>query len=162
MMTNKAQSGPVDTSKYEQGYQLKQDDTLDIALLANAVGTELTQVDNYNVGGLKKATQISQEKIFRNKPISTPASPAPPKSVQALTKVTDSAESKPTQLPAPVNTPPVKHVELSNKNTEEILNRLDILENKLVAIENIFTNILDKISTSTNQITLTIDNDKNK
>ena len=57
----------IDTTAHQEEYQLKNNDALDIALLANVVGKELTQVDKFAVNGLQKATRISQEKIF-NKP----------------------------------------------------------------------------------------------
>ena len=55
----------IDTSRHEDEYQLKQDDTIDIALLANVVGSELTKVDKHAVdNSFKKATKIDKHKIF--------------------------------------------------------------------------------------------------
>ena len=168
MMTDNNQPGPVDTTKYEQGYQLKQQDTLDIALLANAVGSELTQVDNYNVGGLKKATQISKDKIFRGTAVQSIPSEPPvqqPQHVQTLKKMSSPSASL---TPAPPVTSPsdqtisVNRVEYNSHDLKEILSKLDKLENKIVAVEDIFTNMIDTITKSTKQITLTINNDKDK
>lgn len=168
MMTDKQEHSPVDTTKYEQGYQLKQQDTLDIALLANAVGSELTQVDNYNVGGLKKATQISKDKVFRSGPIQTPGPSQPPQTpqpVQALKRATpvgDVSTKKPPVAPPAEQNLSVNRVEYNSHELKEILSKLDKLENKIVAVEDIFTNMIDTITKSTKQITLTINNDKNK
>ena len=71
MTDNNTGSSQIDTSAHQSEYELKQSDALDIALLANVVGKELTQVDKFAVNGLQKATRIDQQTIFHMQPISS-------------------------------------------------------------------------------------------
>lgn len=158
-MTDTVSDKPeIDISRHEQEYQLKRDDTFDIALLANVVGRELTQVDkNAVAGSFKKATQINQQKIFANTPVDSR------QSVSGLTKVNPPTQNV-THVNPPSSPPAPKQISHTTAplDLSPVLQKLDNLEKKLSAIESIYTTIIDRLTSSSNQITLTIDNDQNR
>lgn len=153
-MTNQ-QPENVDTTQYQEEYQLQRDDTLDIALLANVVGKELTQVDKFAVNGLAKATRISQEKIF-NKPPSISQPPVRkdlPPEMQQMQQV-----NTPKPQPAPPPQPQPKQVVHTDI---KLMEQLKSIENRLEKIEGLYQDILTSITSNNDQITITLSkNDK--
>lgn len=150
----------VDTSQYQEEYQLQKDDALDIALLANVVGKELTQVDRFAVNGLQKATRIDQQKIF-NRP-SAPVAQAPkpsglPPELQQMQHVPQTTPPPvvETKAPTPPPAPQVAQID------ERVFNHLKAIESRLEKIESLYNSILETIQTNTEQITVTLaKNDK--
>lgn len=148
MTDNNTGSSQVDTSVHQSEYELKQSDALDIALLANVVGKELTQVDKFAVNGLQKATRIDQQKIFNKQPISS--APHVPETSQTKQQP---QEQKP--LPIPVSPEPVKHIQPSLDNNE-LIKYLKSFETRLERIENLYQSILDNITDNSNKVTITL------
>jgi hypothetical protein len=156
----------VDTSQHQDEYQLQQNDALDIALLANIVGTELTQVDKFAVSGTKKATRIDQQKIF-NKPSvsSTPAMTAQaPKPTGLPPELQQVQPVKPQEPPSPVLTqapvPPPQVTQVAQID-ERVFNYLKAIEQRLEKMESIYNSILESIQNNSEQITVTLSkNDK--
>ena len=157
MMTNQNKVAEIDTSRHEQEYQLKRDDTLDIALLVNVVGSELTKVDKHAVdGSFKKATKIDKQKIFSQQPISPPLSVV--NNTQELKRV---EPPSPVQVPTPPKTPtPVAQTISPSVDLSPVLQKLESLEKKMLSLQSTYDTILNKLTKATKQVTLTIDNDK--
>lgn len=140
----------IDTTKHQQEYQLQKEDALDIALLANVVGRELTQVDKFAVSGLQKATRIDQQKIFNkqaNNTTSQTQSAPPP-----LAK-------PPPQLAQPVN-PPVKTPAVVQTD-DRLIEYLKSIDSRLQHVESLYEDILKTLHNKTDEITITLNkNDK--
>lgn len=149
----------VDTSHYQEEYQLQQNDALDIALLANVVGKELTQVDKFAISGLQKATRIDQQKIF-NRP-SAPAAQAP-KPIGLPPELQQMQPIKPQEPPAPVvSQAPAPSPQVAQTD-ERVFNYLKAIEQRLEKMESLYSSILETIQNNTEQITVTLSkNDKN-
>jgi len=150
----------VDTSQYQEEYQLQKDDALDIALLANVVGKELTQVDKFAVNGLKKATRIDQQKIFNRPSASAAQAPIPPGIPPELQQMQHVPQSTPSpvvqpQTPTPPPAPQVAQID------ERVFNHLKAIESRLENMESLYNSILETIQNNTEQITVTLTkNDK--
>lgn len=158
-MTDK--TNKIDTSAHENEYELKKDDALDIALLANVVGKELTQVDKFAVSGLSKATRIDQQKIFNKPQIQHEKPPVesrpqtPPPGLEQLQNVSVNKQPK--------NTPPPQVVSQPMRSDDKLISQLNSIESRLTQMEKIYTDILNCFTSNTKQVTLTLDkNDKNK
>lgn len=168
-MTDKEQ---LDTTAHQQEYELKQQDALDIALLANVVGRELTQVDKFAVNGMQKATRISQEKIFNKSPTATQqqvpvqpqpvtqAPPPPPPELQQLKKVTKPVDVVPQQQQNMLLQPNIQPI-INNTQFETLTNNLSSLNIKIDKLQDTYEQILDKIVSKAKTITFTVD-DKNR
>lgn len=155
MMTDQNKIAEPDTSRHEQEYQLKRDDTLDIALLANVVGSELTKVDKHAVdGSFKKATKIDKQRIFSQQPTSSPA-PAVANTQELKRVEPPRPVSTPTRAPSSVAQPVSAPIDLS-----PVLQKLESLEKKMLSLQSTYDTILDKLTKTAKQVTLTIDNDK--
>ena len=158
MMTDQPASQEIDTSRHEQEYQLKHDDTLDIALLANVVGTELTKVDKHAVdNNFKKATKLDRQKIFNK--LETKVSAVPQQPVTPAVNTTKITQIK-KQSTAPVNIQSKSTVNQSIDLTA-VLSKLDSLEQKLSTLQLSYDKIVEKLSSKSKRVTLTFDNDKN-
>lgn len=151
MMTDQNEAAELDPSRHEQEYQLKRDDTLDIALLANIVGSELTKVDKHAVdSSFRKATKIDKQRIFSQQPTSSP--PPAVNNTQELKKGKPPVSSSaPTRAPVPV----VQPVDLS-----PVLQKLESIEKKMSSLQSTYDTIINKLTKTAKQVTLTIDNDK--
>lgn len=151
----------VDTSQHQEEYQLQQNDALDIALLANIVGKELTQVDKFAVSGLKKATRIDQQKIFNRPPASAAQAPKPtglPPELQQMQPIKPQEPPAPIATQAPVPPPQVSQVAQTD---ERIFNYLKGIEQRLEKMESLYSSILEAIQNNSEQITVTLSkNDK--
>ena len=159
MMTNQQKPGEIDTSRHEQSYELKRDDAIDIALLANVVGSELTKVDKNAIdSSFKKATNIDKQKIFSNQHTST-------EPTQQIDSDIKSLNLKPVEIPAipPANQSPVASTRpVSTIDLTPVLRKLDNLEKNMSALQSTYDTILNKLTNNTKQVTLTIDNDKSR
>lgn len=150
----------VDTSQHQEEYQLQQNDALDIALLANVVGKELTQVDKFAVSGLQKATRIDQQKIFDRPPTSAAQAPKPTGLPPELQQVQSSEPPEPP--PVVPKTPAPKPVPQVAQTDERVFNYLKTIEQRLEKMESLYNSILETIQNNTEQITVTLTkNDKN-
>ena len=174
---------PVDTLSHEDPYQLAEDDIHDIAVLINAVGTELTTVDKLSVNGDAsiKATKIDQQKIFNTQPVSqsSPSPPEPPPQPVISNHPTEPVptEPVPTEKVTPVS-PSVQSIkQYDNIDISEItgqlnsissdiskclksLSKIDALERKVVSLESVYDKLLTKIVKNAKRVTITV-NDKN-
>jgi hypothetical protein len=170
---------PVDTLSHENPYQLAEDDIHDIAVLINAVGTELTTVDKLSVDGEGsiKATKIDQQKIFNTNPIPQSRSalppsppPAPPEPsqptatapVEKVSKVTPSAEPVKQYDSMDVSEITGKLTSISSDISKclKSLSKIDALERKVVSLEAVYDKLLTKIVKNAKRVTITV-NDKN-
>lgn len=158
MMTNQQESREVDTSRHEQSYELKRDDAIDIALLANVVGSELTKVDRNAIdSSFKKATNIDKQKIFSNQHTDT-------EPTQQIDSDIKSPKLKPVEIPVipPANQSPIASTRPlpTAIDLTPVLRKLDNLEKNMSTLQSTYDTILNKLTNNTKQVTLTIDNDK--
>lgn len=141
----------IDTTKHQQEYQLQSEDALDIALLANVVGKELTQVDKFAVSGLQKATRIDQQKIF-NKPANNTTSQtqsAPPPLAKPSPQLPQQPVNVPVKTPAMVQT------------DERLIEYLKSIDSRLQHVESLYEDVLKTLHNKTDEITITLNkNDK--
>lgn len=155
-MTDKTNQ-QVDTSQHEEEYQLQQNDALDIAILANVVGKELTQVDKFAVSGLQKATRIDQQKIFNQPPAPAAQAPKPtglPPEMQQMQSV------KPQEPPPVVPKTPAPLPQVAQTD-ERVFNHLKAIEQRLEKMESLYKSILEAVQNNSEQITITLSkNDK--
>lgn len=146
----------IDTSAHQEEYQLKNNDALDIALLANVVGKELTQVDKFAVNGLQKATRISQEKIF-NKPLVN----QPPAGMQQMQNIPMQEQIPPVQSkPQPKAQPkPQPAPVVDNSQTLKYLRTID---DRLIRLEKLYESILKNLTSDIDHVSIKLKkNDKN-
>lgn len=151
------QSPKVDTSAHQQEYQLKQNDALDIALLANVVGKELTQVDKFTVSGLQKATRISQDKIFNNQPTTE----TPPQIQNKPQGIPPELQQVSNPKPPPIDQPKV--ITTSTPVVDDrMVSYLKSIDDRLKKMENLYSTLIKTITENTDQVQLTLTkNDKN-
>lgn len=159
MMTNQQESREVDTSRHEQSYELKRDDAIDIALLANVVGSELTKVDKNAIdSSFKKATNIDKQKIFSNQ------QHVAKEPIQQIDSNIKSTKLRPVEIPVipPANQSPIAStIPVSTTiDLTPILRKLDSLEENMLTLQSTYDTILNKLTNNAKQVTLTIDNDK--
>lgn len=160
MMTDQPEQEPAppvaNTARHEEMYHLKQDDINDVAFLTALVGKELTTIDQYGSGmGTKKATKLSKQKIFNQRPLgqtpaATPATP-PPATIDSKlenlkqTVVTQNAPPPAVQAPSPVVADP------------NIIDRINRMEQKIDQVISLHKDILSKLTENTKQLTLSFD-----
>lgn len=154
------QSTGIDTSAHQEQYQLQKNDALDIALLANVVGKELTQVDKFAVSGLQKATRIDQGKIFNKPQNIEPSSVVKdkpqglPPELQQVNNSKPQPDKQPVIQPQPVSPPPVVD--------ERMISQLKSIDNRLKKMEDLYSTLIKTITENTDQVQLTlVKNDKN-
>lgn len=155
-MTDQHDKQEIDISRHEQEYQLKHDDTLDIALLANVVGTELTKVDKHAVdNNFRRATKLDKQKIFNK--LEATAAPQQPASPVANT-TTKTQNNKQTTTPVNIHNKPIVNQSI---DLTAVISKLDTLEQKLSTLQLSYDKIVEKLSSKSKRVTLTFDNDKN-
>lgn len=160
MMTDQPEQEPAppvaNTARHEEMYHLKQDDINDVAFLTALVGKELTTIDQYGSGmGTKKATKLSKQKIFNQRPISQPpaATPATPPPVTIDSKLESLKQTVVTQnAPPPAVQAPAQVVADPN-----IIDRINRMEQKIDQVISLHKDILSKLTENTKQLTLSFD-----
>jgi len=149
----------IDTSAHQEEYQLKNNDALDIALLANVVGTELTQVDKFAVGGLQKATRISQEKIF-NKSASSQPPPVMQNNSTGMQNIPVQEQMPTPPVPRPEPQPQAKTTPVVDSS--QTLKYLRTIDDRLIRLEKLYESILKNLTSDIDHISIKLKkNDKN-
>ena len=157
----------IDMSRHEQEYNLQQEDISDITGLIAVVGKELTTIDKFGAGmSTRKATQLSQQKIFNKKPTPRSTQPSDQPSIdnklQELKQqvVSNNTQPAPAPQPAPSPQPAPPSQLVSAVIPEKLENKLNDIENKIDKLQDVFNNLLTKISKNTKRITLTLNDSK--
>jgi len=161
----------IDMSRHEQEYDLHQEDISDISGLIAVVGKELTTIDKFAAGSsTRKATQLSQQKIFNQKPIlqktqknSPQQQPSLDNKLQELKQqVVTGNKTQPVTAPQPTSTPQLAPApqQVSTVSSEKLENKLSDIENKIDKLQDVFNSLLTKISKNTKRITLTLNDSK--
>ena len=149
----------IDTSRHQAEYELEQDDMLDVAMLYNTVGKELTTVDKHAIDQARKATQLDESRVF-NKQMTQP----------------NTTQASPPQPSVPINPPPA-HIPVAQQppaaqlthmqpvpamisvDNSEIISKITAMEKKVDSLLNVYEKLLEKIAKGSRRMTLTI-NDK--
>lgn len=139
------------TERPQDEYEVAKQDVMG---LIGLVGQTLVNVDQMNVGGSKRAVQLSDEKIFKQK------------QAQQLKQPTIDGPPQPA-VPQPVDhPPPVQKQEeikvasnISVNDFNKIMQQIESVEKKVDNLTKTYNNILTKLTKNTKRVTLTINND---
>ena len=168
-MTDQSEQEPAppvaNTARHEEMYHLKQDDVNDVAFLTALVGKELTTIDQFGSGmGTKKATKLSKQKIFNQRPVSQAPTAPPPVTIDSKLedlKQTVVIQNEPppvtppaVQTPAPVVADPKPAPVVADPN---IIDRINKMEQKIDQVISLHKDILYKLTENTKQLTLSFD-----
>lgn len=131
-MGDQQQEPPIGLDQLQARHQNDSSDIdpLDVALLFNRVGSELTKIDKQSLGeSQKRAMQLDQQAVFRdikNTQQPQPVQPAPP-----------APHTQPVQ-PTVAAPKPIQPVAVAKQPVDvDMLKRLDIMEKKLNKIESV-------------------------
>ena len=147
---------PVEPSRYhDPQQQLAKDDMLDVALLYNAVGTELTMVDKHGLNNTQKAARLDESRVFNNQMTQQSNIPQPVH-----------PPAHPPVQPPPVHAPPIQSIShaqpvaaMISVDNSEIISKISAMEKKVDSLLNVYEQLLDKMVKNSKRMTITI-NDK--
>lgn len=135
------------TERPENEYDVAKHDVMG---LVGLVGQTLVGVDQMNVGGSKRAVQLSDEKIFKPGDSTTTGQSSSNTPPESMVQQPPSEQKQHITETAPV---------IGTSDFNKIMQHIESVEKKVDNLTKTYNNILTKLTKNTKRVTLTINND---